>query len=119
MQHPVIHFEVISDGDHSKFYESVFGWQSNRDNPMGYGTVSAEQGGISGGLGQPYDGETESYATFYVAVSDIDAVLTRVEAAGGSIALEKREFFPGGPVIAQLKDPAGVRVGLLQQPAAS
>ncbi|MEM1231074.1 MAG: VOC family protein [Pseudomonadota bacterium] len=117
MTAPVVHFEIISKHSHPGFYESVFGWQADRNNPAGYGTISAEQTGISGGMGAPYESEEMPYATVYVAVPDINEALEAAQQAGGSIALSKREFFPGGPTIAQLADPDGVRIGLLERPA--
>jgi uncharacterized protein len=44
MGRPVVHFEVIGkDGAGLRsFYSELFGWTINADNPMNYGTVTAE-----------------------------------------------------------------------------
>jgi hypothetical protein len=59
MGSPVVHWEVMGkDADAlRKFYASMFDWNFEIDNPMGYGMVapdqnrSAEERGIGGGIG--------------------------------------------------------------------
>ena len=44
----VIHFEIIGkDADKlNEFYSGLFGWEINADNPMKYGIVKSQDGGI-------------------------------------------------------------------------
>ena len=54
MADKVVHFEICgSDGKRLRnFYTSLFGWKIDANNPMEYGIVSAEPGGIAGGIAQ-------------------------------------------------------------------
>jgi predicted enzyme related to lactoylglutathione lyase len=58
MGRPVVHFEIIGkDGAALRsYYSSLFGWEIDADNPLGYGTVPREGNtnpdgaGIGGGI---------------------------------------------------------------------
>ncbi|MEM7138177.1 MAG: VOC family protein [Myxococcota bacterium] len=121
MANPVIHFEIISaDGDAARaFYGEVFGWAFNTDNPLQYGATDTRAGGeaIKGGVSGPYPGTTDTYATFYVSVTNVESTLQEIVQRGGQIAMPVIEL-PGGMKMAQFRDPFGVRVGLLQAPSA-
>ena len=75
MANPVGWFEVLGpDGSGlQRFYAEAFGWQIDADNPMSYGMAAAEEGGIGGGVAGSPDGK--AYATFYIAVPDLQAAL--------------------------------------------
>ena len=45
------------------------------------------ENGVTGAIGDPYAGE--SWVTFYVGVKDIDAVIEKVIANGGSVKVPK------------------------------
>ena len=109
MSNKVVHFEVIGpDGKQLQgFYAALFGWHVDAGNPMQYGLVSAEEGGIGGGI---CSGEKQ--VTFYVAVEDLDKALAKAEQLGGTISMPPMDV-PGGPRIAQFTDPGGNVIGLL------
>lgn len=114
MGQPVMHFEVCG-GDGTglqKFYASLFDWSINADNPMNYGMVEAEEGGIGGGVSPNPPGGT-NYVTFYVHVDDLQAALDKAEELGGKTAMPPMDV-PGGPSIAQFTDPVGNLVGLVK-----
>jgi predicted enzyme related to lactoylglutathione lyase len=101
-------FEVLgSDAGRSQaFYAELFGWTV----PGGaYGQVSPEgDRGIGGGIGA---GGAERWATVYASVGDVEALLARAEALGGT-----RVY---GPILAgertltgAFRDPAGNLVGV-------
>ena len=48
MANPVVHFEVLGkDGERlQQFYRDLFGWKIDANNPMKYGYVEPEEGGI-------------------------------------------------------------------------
>jgi uncharacterized protein len=52
MADKVMHFEIHGkDGKQLReFYASLFGWKIDANNPMQYGLVSPEPGGIGGGI---------------------------------------------------------------------
>ena len=88
MGQPVVHFEVVGkDADKLRdFYSTLFSWEIDANNPMGYGMVTRETNvnpdgvGIGGGVGQGPDGY-DGHVTFYVEVPDVEAALTQAESS--------------------------------------
>ena len=66
MSNPVVHFEVV--GTHAaalqSFYTQVFDWKIDANNPLQYGSVEAEPGGIGGGVCPTIDGSTRTLFTW-------------------------------------------------------
>lgn len=108
----VTHFEIQgADGAGlQEFYRSAFGWTVNADNPMAYGMVAAEAGGIGGGVTAHQPGDAPR-VTVYVEVADPEATLAEVERLGGKTVMPLTTL-PGGPTIARFADPEGNIVGL-------
>ncbi|MEM7097974.1 MAG: VOC family protein [Pseudomonadota bacterium] len=117
MGNPVVHFEIISSNsdEAQQFYANLFGWSFNSDNPLQYGAADTGngEGGLGGGIGQPYPGTDDTYVTFYIGVQNVADTLQQVIASGGSVAMPVIEL-PGGLKMAQFSDPFGARVGLLE-----
>jgi len=113
MSNKVTHFEVLGkDGKKlQRFYASLFGWKVDASNPMQYGLVGPEQGGIGGGIAQSQQGRP--MVTFYVEVADLAAALKKAEGLGGKAVMQPMDV-PGGPRIAQFSDPDGNVIGLVQ-----
>jgi uncharacterized protein len=113
MANPVGWFEVTGPdaGVLQRFYAEAFGWQIDASNPMNYGMVPAEEGGIGGGVGPSQDGQ--AHATFYIAVPDLQAALDKVGAVGGKTVMPPMDV-PDGPSIAFFTDPAGNQIGLMK-----
>lgn len=111
MPNPVVHFEVTGkDGKKlQEWYANIFGWTINADNPMNYGLVEAQGGGIGGGVGQ---GDNTS-VTFYIAVDDPQAALDKVESLGGKTVMPVTGI-PGMVIMAQFADPEGNVVGVVK-----
>ena len=89
MGNPVVHFEIAGpDGPALRqFYSDLFGWNIEvQGEEMGnYGIVSANEGGIAGGLlPTTEDMPARSYVTFYVQVDDLQAALDKVAGMGGN-----------------------------------
>jgi len=113
MGNPVVHFEITGEGIEKlhEFYSKVFDWKIDANNPFKYGmTVTGAGSGINGGIGET---SGMPHVTVYVQVPDIDAALAAIKAAGGSAVMEKTAV-PGGPTLAQFKDPLGNLIGLIQ-----
>ncbi len=113
MANPVVHFEITSKNGKQlqEFYGKLFDWQIDGNNPMNYGMVQkGSDEGIGGGIG-PSEGHNQ--VTFYVAVSDPQATLNKVEAMGGKTVMPVAEV-PGGLIIAQFADPDGNVIGILK-----
>lgn len=112
MKGKVVHFEVCGrDGQRLReFYASLFDWKIDANNPMQYGIVSAEEGGIGGGIAQSPNGPQ---VTWYVEVPDPAAALAEAERLGGKTIFPPHDV-PGGPQIAQFADPDGNVIGLVK-----
>lgn len=118
MAHPVMWFEVLgTDGDTlQRFYGSLFEWTFDANNPMKYGMVqTGDPRGIPGGVGTVIKG-ARPWVTFYVETPDIDASLTRAEALGGKIVMQKTTM--PDVTLAVFEDPEGNAIGLVQAKAA-
>jgi uncharacterized protein len=113
MANPVAWFEITGPDASAlqRFYAEAFGWQIDASNPMNYGMVSPEEGGIAGGVGPNPEGN--AHATFYISVSDVDAALAKVGELGGQTIMPPMDV-PDGPRIAFFTDPAGNQIGLMK-----
>lgn len=117
MAAPVVHFEVVGkDGKRLQdFYASLFGWKIDANNPMNYGMVEAEKGNPVSGIGGGIYGQSdaEPRVTFYVQVPDLQEALRKAESLGGKTVGTWE--VPGGPTIAQFRDPEGNVIGLIKE----
>ena len=116
MGNPVVHWEVC--GKDSKklqgFYEKLFDWKIDADNPMGYGMVkTGTDAGINGGIG-PTEGGAPAYLTFYVQVEDLQAALDTAKKLGGQTLVPPTEI-PNFVTFAMFADPEGNTVGLVKK----
>ena len=93
MPNPVIHFEIqVKDaGAAQEFYRKLFDWNIDADNPMNYGVVDTQAGGINGGVTAA---PTAPQVVFYVGVDDLQASLDRAESLGGKTVVPPRRY-PG------------------------
>jgi len=110
MSHPVVHFEIVSKnaGPVQAFYQNLFGWKIDSDNPMNYGMVDTGGQGINGGIGQG-----EQQLTFYIQADDLQAVLDKANKLGGKTVMPVTEI-PGAVTMALFADPDGNTVGLVK-----
>jgi len=115
---PIVHidFPATDPKAASAFYADVFGWQIEtppgyEDYPMfraeggpggGFTTAGQDMGQMTTTVGQPL---------IYLASSDIEADLQRVQAHGGEVIMPKSEI-PQVGWWAVFKDPSGNKVGL-------
>ena len=115
MGNAVVHFE-IGGRDLTKtrdFYTELFGWTIPIDE-NGYGLVdTGSKEGIGGGLMQTPD-EAPPYATFYVAVDDLEKYLERAETLGGKRLVEPMPVGTMG-AFAMFMDPDGIAIGLFKE----
>ncbi len=117
---PVVHFEVpVTDMDRAiRFYEAVFAVKLDRRETDGYDMAFFPRAdgrpGASGALakGDVYK-PTRDGAILYFDVPDIDAVIARAEAAGGSVLYPKKDIGEAG-FVAEIADSEGNRIALSQ-----
>jgi uncharacterized protein len=126
----VVHFEIhAADGERmQKFYQDVFGWKFEVMGPeMGnYRVISTGDPipqdmasiGINGGMTPrkgdlPKSGDAVNAFVNVIGVDDIDAIIKKINAAGGTLAMAKMDV-PGVGLLAYYKDPEGNIFGILQ-----
>jgi predicted enzyme related to lactoylglutathione lyase len=124
-----IHFEIhASDPERVQaFYRTLFGWQfQSWGGPVEYWVITTgdvAQPGINGGLVRrrgpaPAEGQAVNAFICTVDVSDLDATLASLPAAGGTLALP-RMAVPGVGWLAYIKDPDGNILGIMQTDASA
>lgn len=99
-----------------EFYGPLFGWDFVvGDAETGFYTMALKHGQPVAGLGQSLGGEAAppSMWTTYLAVDDVDPVVERARAAGGTILMAPMDVMDFGRM-AVLADPTGAVVGLWQ-----
>jgi predicted enzyme related to lactoylglutathione lyase len=127
---PVVHFEMPAEDKSRmrKFYETVFGWQTQQLGPeMGNyvlvttadGDVKPDipRGAINGGFFQKT--QPDQYPRITIAVHDIREAMKKVEKAGGKVlgGMQKPgepDVIPGVGLYATFIDTEGNRVSMLQ-----
>ncbi len=103
----------IADATH--FYRDLFGWSiTTLKTPMGdYYVGNADDFEAAGMMGQDPDSQaTPACWTTFVYVEDIDATVTRITGAGGSILTPPFEI-PGGAKVAVVADPTGAMFAVM------
>ena len=124
-----IHFEIhASDPAATQtFYRTLFGCQfQSWEGSMEYWLVTTgaeSRPGINGGLLRrrgpaPADGQAVNAFVCTLDVPDLDATLTALPAAGGTLAVPKMAI-PGVGWLAYVKDPDGNLLGVNQPDAAA
>jgi predicted enzyme related to lactoylglutathione lyase len=112
MGNPVVHFEI--HGQDPKvlhgFYQKVFGWSIDANNPMAYGLVDTQAGGkgIPGGIAT---GGGQRGVTVYIDTDDVKGTLDRAVKAGAEVVMEP-DTIPGVVELATFRDPEGNLIGL-------
>ena len=114
MSNSIVHFEIPADDVEraKKFYQEALGWKiSDPWNMMYWLVETKEKGGegINGGLMKRM--HPNHPFMNYIAVDSIDEALQKVEAAGGKVALPKKEIAPGMGRIAAFTDTEGNVLG--------
>lgn len=110
---PVVHWEITARDPRKleDFYSQMFDWHVD-ENPVSYRRVDTGNG-ITGGIAGT-DGSWPSGALFYVQVDDLRTYIDKAERLGASTLLPPTEM-PDASRIAIIRDPEGVRVGLMER----
>jgi predicted enzyme related to lactoylglutathione lyase len=113
MTRPLVHFQIRGQ-DPAKlrnFYEQIFGWDMT-DGPIGTVTIAPGVGGPGEVGGTLMAGEPRVVP--FIQVASLGDTLTKAVELGGSRVMDPIDV-PGGPTIAQMADPEGNVIGLVQQ----
>jgi len=130
---PVVHFEMPAEDKErmKKFYESVFGWQTQQlgDDMGSYVVVTTsetdekrmikEPGRINGGFYQKTDDPLTHGTSVVIAVQDIAEASQKIKNAGGTVIGGSKkdgtpDDIPGVGLYASFIDTEGNRVTILQ-----
>jgi predicted enzyme related to lactoylglutathione lyase len=114
---PVVQFSIHAKDRRRQaaFYRELFDWDMQEQ-------AALPVIGIPPGKGPPEDGigghiiesDHAPAITVYIQVADLRATLDRAVVLGGTRVLEPFDV-PNGPTVAQIKDPEGNLLGLVQQ----
>jgi hypothetical protein len=123
---PVVHFEMPYDIRErmAKFYESVFGWQTQMlGEDMGNYVLATttetdengpkRSGAINGGFFPKKPDWPAQYPSIVIAVDNISASVKKITDAGGKVLGEPMEI-PGVGQYVSFTDTEGNRVSMLQ-----
>ena len=117
MKNIVVHWEFGSCDPESlgKFYADLLGWRIQAQPSMDYRVVFTQsKQGINGGIA-PVDDEASQFLTFYVVVESLDSTLGRAGDLGASTVVPPTQV-PGVGTFAQIADPQGFVVGVIEPP---
>ncbi|MEX2158912.1 MAG: VOC family protein [Dehalococcoidia bacterium] len=112
---PVVAFQIQArDRDKQEaFYREMFDWDITRDAAIPVSLIPPGKGppveGVGGVLVQ---NERSAFAVF-IQVADLGESMKKAEELGGKSIFGPIDV-PGGPTIAQIEDPEGNLVGLVQ-----
>jgi predicted enzyme related to lactoylglutathione lyase len=115
MPNPVVHFEIQAKDPKKvqEFYQKLFDWHIDDNNPMNYGMVDTHaEGGINGGIGESPEGVNR--VTFYTQVNDLQAYLDKAEQLGGKTVMPPTEI-PNVVTLAMFADPEGNIIGMVKE----
>ena len=112
VNNPVIRWQLIAADpeSHSNFFKQLFGWQTNRDNALGYREVTAGDGGIHGGI-WPAPPGVKPFVQLFVQVDDIDSCVAKATALGAKVLVPKTAL-PDGNEMAVLQEPQGLAIAI-------
>jgi predicted enzyme related to lactoylglutathione lyase len=115
MGNPVVRWQVVTPcpEEVGRFYVETFGWRVDRDNPLGVREVGTGSPAGIGGTIWPAPPEVPSFVQLFVEVDDVEATIARVTGRGGSV-LVPRSALPEGDVMAVVRDPFGMSIGLVE-----
>ena len=94
------------------FYGKLFGWEFEDFPGMGYATVGGGEG-PGAGVGIGVDPQVPSAVTFYIAVPDVAAALTRALELGATVLQEETPVMEG-VTVGMFADPEGHVIGLMK-----
>ena len=110
---PVVAFQIRGRDAKklTEFYVRMFEWEMDGDNPLGVTFGHSGPGGPEVLAGTILPGDPA--VLIYVQVADLGASLARAVELGGKRVQEPFDV-PNGPTVAQVSDPEGNLVGLVQ-----
>jgi predicted enzyme related to lactoylglutathione lyase len=115
MGNPVARWQILSKSPdtHARFYASLFDWNVNADNALGYRMIETNaKDGIDGGF-WPSPPEAKSMVSLYVAVDDVARYVDRAKSLGATVVIPPQKL-PDGDEMAVMVDPEGIAFGIFK-----
>src|SRR5437868_2894963 len=115
MASAVFEYQIISKDPEAtaSFYGSLFGWNVDAGNAMGYRRISGADGGIGGGI-WPAPPQAPNFVQLFVSVDDVMAALEQAVSLGARVIIPAT-VLPEGDEIAVLHDPQGMSFGVCRR----
>lgn len=115
-ERPVVAFEIRGRDSQRlrSFYREMFNWNISEGPLPNVASIKPGIGGPIEGVGGVLLQADEPAVMIYIQVANLGAALEKAEQLGGTRVLEPFDV-PAGPTIAQIRDPEGNLVGLMQQ----
>lgn len=115
MSAPVVRWQIVTPhpDDLCEFYAEVFGWRTTRDNPLGVREVHPTTAAAFPGSVWPAPPGAPTFVQLFLEVPDVAVAVAEVERRGGA-AIVPRSVLPMGEVMAIVRDPFGLSLGLVE-----
>ena len=112
---PVVAFQIqAKDLEKQKsFYSEMFDWDLEQTEGLPFLSIPAGKGPPENGIGGILSQADNSAIVIYIQVANLADSLAKAEQLGGKVTLPSTDV-PNGPTIAQIEDPEGNLVGLIQ-----
>ena len=112
---PVVAFQIIAQDLEKQrvFYSEMFDWDMTQMEGLPIVTIPPGKGPPIEGLGGTMVQAESAALSFLIQVADLADSLKKAEELGGKAVLQPFDV-PNGPTIAQIGDPEGNLVGLIQ-----
>lgn len=110
--HTIVHVELSAKDRKAlaKFYQDVFGWETEHLDQMNYTTFKAGDG-LGGGFNPVTAENPAGTVTVYIQTDDVTKSLKDVEMAGGKTLVPESDI-PGMGKFGLFRDPQGNMIGL-------
>lgn len=115
MPNPVAKWQIITRDPEktARFYMSLFQWEIDTGNQMGYREIrTGSAGGIDGGI-WPAGGDGQDMVQLFVKVDSVEETVERAVRIGARLIVPKSTL-PDGDTIAVLLDPTGIAFGVME-----
>ena len=115
MTDPVKQWQILSPDPsaHAEFYASVFGWEIDAGNKLGYRMAATGSGGTSGGF-WPTPPGVPPMVQLFVEVENVETAIAKAIAHGGAIIIPPQRL-PDGDEMAVLRDSQGLSFGVMRR----
>lgn len=112
---PVVHFQIHAKDKQQQeaFYREMFDWDITQNEGTPISLIPSGKGPPENGIGGSIIQTGRPAVLVYIQVADLGASMKKAEEMGGKTAMPPIDV-PGGPTLAQIEDPEGNLIGLVQ-----